>query len=440
LSAYIGAAAIRLTKPLGVRQIYAVRFACLGLALLCVAFTWLVALEYFDSIRIATLAAAILTGVNFFVVNNSVGIQPKTPVVLFGLICLWAIKKDRPLLAGIAGMLAALTWQPGLLFVGAAGLAFSRYLTSWRDLKVLKVIAGAAIPFAVMIGYFWMVGALRDFYLWCFDFNLHVYGPGEVKPLSLFIKFLRDMISNQFRQERLYCAIAVVGVLFACCQELIDAWRGRFEHIKNNAPQHALIIAPLVYFIFCMVDVQGAADLIPFLPFIAIFSAFAMVSAIDRFLELVTWLAKTRQHRTIQAAIYAVVLLLVIGLTVVDAFSYKRKGGRLHEQQAEVAEIVSNLAPGDRIFVHGATEVLVLSGLTSVSKYFFLDRGKDAYLTRVEPGGFDGWLERLKAERPKIVLLTRLRRVDRKRDFSQWVGQDYELRRLKLFTYYVRKD
>jgi hypothetical protein len=417
-----------------------VRFAYLGLALLCVAFTWLVAFEYFDSIRIATLAAAILTGVNFFVVNNSAGIQPKTPVVLFGLICLWAIRKDQPLLAGIAGMLAALTWQPGLLFVGVAGLAFSRYFTSWRDGKALRVIAGAALPFALMIGYFWTVGALRDFYLWCFDFNLHVYGPGEAKPLSLFIKFLRDMISNQFRQERLYCAVAVVGVLFACWQELLGAWKGRFEYLRNNAPQHALLIAPLVYFIFCMVDVQGAQDFIPFLPFIAIFSALAMVSTIDRFLELVAWVAKIRQHRAIQAATYALVLLLLVGLTVADAFSYKRKGGRLREQQAEVAEIVSNLGPGDRIFVHGATEVLVLSGLTSASKYFFLDRGKDGYLGRVEPGGFDGWLEMLKAERPKIVLLTRLRRVDRKRDFFQWVAQDYELRRLKLFTYYLRKD
>jgi hypothetical protein len=440
LSAYIGAAAILLTKPFGVRDIYAVRFAYLGLALFCIAFTFLVALEYFDSLRIAALAAAILTGVNFFVVNNSAGIQPKTPVVLFGLICLWAIRKDRPMLAGVAGMLAALTWQPGLLFAGAAGLAFSRYLTSWRDRKAVRVVFGASIPLAVIIGYFWAVGALRDFYLWAFDFNLHVYGPGEAKPLSLFVKFLRDMISNQFRQERLYCAIAVVGVLFACWEELKCAWKGRFEYIRNNAPQHALVIAPLVYFIFCMVDVQGAQDFIPFLPFIAIFSALAMVNAIDRLLELARWLARIPNHRAVHAAAFAVVLLLVVGLTVVDAFSYKRKGGRLREQQAEVAEIVSNLQPGDQIFVHGATEVLVLSGLTSASKYFFLDRGKDGYLERVEPGGFDGWLERMKAERPRIVLLTRLRRVDRKRDLLQWVGQDYELRRLRIFNYYIRKD
>jgi hypothetical protein len=337
-------------------------------------------------------------------------------------------------------MLAALTWQPGLLFAGAAGLAFSRYLTSWRDWKAVRVIAGAAIPFAVMIGYFWTVGALRDFYLWGFDFNLHVYGPGEAKPLSLFVKFLRDMISNQFRQERLYCAIAVIGVLFACWEELKCAWKGRFEYLSRNAPQHALLIAPLVYFIFCTIDVQGAQDFIPFLPFIAIFSAFAMVNATDRFLELVAWATKIRQHSAVQAATYVLVLLLVLGLTVVDAFSYKRKSGRLREQQAEVAEIVSNLQSGDRIFVHGATEVLVLSGLTSVSKYFFLDRGKDSYLERVEPGGFDGWLERLKAERPRIVMLTRLRRVDRKRDLLQWMGQDYELRKLKLFSYYIRKD
>jgi len=85
---------------------------------------------------------------------NGGGIQPKTVMVLFGLVTLWAIGKDRPLTAGVFGMLSALAWQPGLLFVGAAGLAFSRYLTSWRDKKALKMLVGAVIPLSILLAYY----------------------------------------------------------------------------------------------------------------------------------------------------------------------------------------------------------------------------------------------------------------------------------------------
>lgn len=95
---------------------------------------------------------------------------------------------------------------------------------------------------------------------------------------------------------------------------------------------------------------------------------------------------------------------------------------------------------GDKIFVHGSTDVLVLSGLDNASKYFLLDRGKDKYLDVVEPGGFDGWFERLKAEHPRVVLLDRLTRVGRRARFQAWVNEDYEMREGPLFTYYVRRN
>jgi hypothetical protein len=97
------------------------------------------------------------------------------------------------------------------------------------------------------------------------------------------------------------------------------------------------------------------------------------------------------------------------------------------------------LEPGDKIFVHGRTEILVLSGLTNASKYFLLDRGKAQYLDQVEPGGFNGWLERLKAERPKIVALDRLGEGGPLERLEEWVAADYDLRINRVFAYYIRK-
>jgi hypothetical protein len=112
----------------------------------------------------------------------------------------------------------------------------------------------------------------------------------------------------------------------------------------------------------------------------------------------------------------------------------------LQQQEADVREMTSLLGPGDKVFTHGRTEILVISGLTNASRHFFLDRDKDVYMDRVEPGGFYGWFERLKAERPKIVALGRLRKVRHRNDFKEWVSRDYEVRLGKVFQYYVRKD
>jgi len=121
-------------------------------------------------------------------------------------------------------------------------------------------------------------------------------------------------------------------------------------------------------------------------------------------------------------------------------FALRTPSKQLEAQLADTAEIVSHLEPGDQIFVHGRTEILVLSGLTNARKYTNLDHGKDSYLDQVEPGGFTGWLEQLQADRPKIVVVSRSQNLDRKEDFFRWVDADYEMRQAGDFTYFIRID
>src|SRR6185295_1111031 len=220
LSAYIGAAAILISKPFGLRDIYAIRITYTILAALTIAYTFLVASYFFESLRIGLLAAIILLGIEEFALLNMAGAQPKTPMVLFGLMTLWAIIKDRPFAAGVFGMLSALAWQPGLLFVGAAGLAFSRYLTSWRDLKVVKLVAGAAIPLLILIVYLGIAGALKACFLWTIHFNYAVYGPREVRPLSGFFYWFNQLLSRPYRQERIYFYVAALGFLITLAKEV----------------------------------------------------------------------------------------------------------------------------------------------------------------------------------------------------------------------------
>lgn len=440
LSAYIGAAGIIATRPFGLRDILAIRLVYLGLAILTVCFTFLVTANYFDSLRMGVLAAVVLLGVDKFVTLNSGGIQPKTPMVLFGLVSLWAVQKDRPLVAGLFGMLSCLSWQPGLLFLGAAGLAFSRYFTRWRDKKVLWLFVGAASPLVILMAYLWFAGALRDFYLWAFHYPSTVYGPREVRTFAGFIQRVQGLLGGPYISDRGYFYMAGAGVAAAILAAVLAGRRKGFRSLVDEAPRHAIVISPVVYFAFCMMDIQRGPDLIPLLAFVGAFSAFLLVVALDTVLRAIRRVSPGLPPQLLGAAGFAVLLGVVLYVSAGDAARLERDLPTLREQDEALIEVTSHLQPDDKIFVHGQTELLVLSGLTNASKYFFLDRGKDTYLNEVEPGGFDGWFERLKADRPKIVGLSRLNAVDYAERFRLWVQNDYELHDNKVFRYYLRRD
>lgn len=435
LSAYIGAAGIAVTRPFGLRDVYAIRGVYFILAVLAVGLTFLVAFAFFESRVLAFLAAVVMLSFNSFA-NLNAGVQPKTPMLLFGLLALLAIHKDRPATAGFLGMLSALSWQPGLLFAGVAGLAFSRYLTSWRDLKTFEVMQGAMLPMSIMILYFWLAGGLQDFYQWTLHFNLTVYGPHEARTPMEFVALLARLLKGPYRMERLFFYLAPLGMAVVIWGE---ARRGVKEFLARSR-FHAVIIAPAVYFLFCALDMQGTADLIPLLPFIAVFSAVILLFAVENCALLLAKLWPRFSLETVRSAALAAIIAAVFFVTVADAFKFKRKFPTLSDQDAIVAEITSRLEPGDRVFVHGQTELLVLAGLTNSGRHYFLDRGKDVYLDKVEPGGFAGWFDRLKAERPKIVALSRLKLVHKKKEIRDWVNENYNRVEKRGLSYYVRRD
>jgi hypothetical protein len=460
LSAYIGAAAIILTRPFGLREIYATRAIYLILTALTIAFAFLVASLFFNCRRVGLLAALILLGTEQFATLNSDGVQPKTPMVLFGLISLWAALRNRPLLAGSSAMLSALSWQPGLLFFGAALLAFTRFFTSWRDRAWLRLLAGASLPLLLFLAYLWAAGALGDFYRWCLHFNFSVYAPGEMRPISGFFNRISKMLAGTYHNSRFYFYLAIPGAIFFLWSEVRQASRNGFSNLKESAPRQAILIAALVYLLFCTINIQGGADLIPLLPFVAMFAALAVVSILNLIASRIARGNNLVIARRVAGYGTAVFCVLSLAFTSYQIIKAGRGGANLSDQKAEARQIASLLAPGDEIYVHGRTEVLVLTGLSNASKYFLLDRGKAQYLDQVEEGGFEGWLERMKAARPAVVVLDRMKKLGQLKggqdtddeesmserdalvssDLLAWVGQDYERYEGRVFTYYVRRQ
>lgn len=429
LSAYVGAAAIRVGRVVGIRDLYAVRVVYLALAALTVALTGLLAAAYAGDVRVGLLASLIVLSVDSFAEWNAEGVEPKTPMILCGLVALWAVRRDRPFTAGLFAMLSALSWQPGLVFLGAAVLAFSGYLTAWRAGRMLRLGAGAALPLALLVAHLAVAGALGDFYLWTIDYNLTVYRPRHLRPLGSFLFSLGRQLDERYREDAPFFLLAAPGLAVVAAREARWIVRERPD-LAEAGRSHALGIAPFAYLLFCTVNFQGGPDLIPLLPFVGIFAAIAVVETLDA----------AGRASPIARAGFVAVCAAVTGLGVADVARYSPPSPTLEEQEIAVAELTSHLAPGDRIFVHGQSEVLVLAGLANPTRYFFLDFGKDRYLDRVEPGGFDGWFRRLRAQAPKIVVLGRMGTVDTRERFARWIQRDYEPRRNRVLRYFVRKD
>jgi hypothetical protein len=440
LSAYIGAAAIVITHPFGVRDHYAVRAVFLLMAVLTAGFVFLTGLEYFENRATAILAALLFISFDIFPISSSAGIQPKVPMMLFGIIALWTVKKDRPYAAGVFSMLSALSWQPGLLFFGAAGLAFSRYFTNWRDKKVLKLIIGAAIPLALLLAHLWALGGLRDFYLWTIDYNINVYAPTEMKPVGTFFEYLHKMAHFYYSNETAYFYLAILGLLMAIGSEIWGGIKSGIRHLLERAPYHAVIIAPLVYLAFCSVNVQAGGDTVPFLPYVSLFAALAIVVLLDAVLNYVSRGRFAQYRQSIALAGMLLVSTTMFAKDAAGAYYYRCHSPTLQDQESDINDIVSLLGPDDRVFTQGLSEILVLSHLPNFGRHIFLDRGKDDYMIHVEEGGFEGWFARLKAARPKVVGLDRIRKVVHREDFTQWVKEEYEKRDGRAFNYYVRKD
>jgi hypothetical protein len=438
LSAYIGAAAVSLAQPFGLRDIFALRITFLLLASMTVALTFEVARDYFASTRIALLSALLMISFNAFPDWNSSGVEPKTLTALFGLAVLMMVHRKRPLLAGFFGMLAALSWQPGLLFVGVAGLAFSGYLARWRDRRVFEVVLGATVPLAMFIVYFWALGALKDVYLWTVHFNYTIHGPRGIEAGETLSGRIWPLIQSEFVGEQLYFWLAVLGLLITPLLNLKHAKRNGWRALRDTAPRHAIVIAPITYLAFCAVSLQGGRDLIPLLPFVAMFAAAAVIFLLDWAVQGLARLGPGELIR-LPPLFFAVTCILVFKSTVADAIFLKPVLPTLSLQEREVAQYAGHLDSGDTIFTHGSHGALVLLGLSSSSKYHHLNRRLEGYIDLVEPGGFDGWLERLRAQPPRMAILARGRSMAYEERIEAWLRQDYVPHRASFYTYYFLK-
>ena len=456
---YISALAILLGKAAGIRDVIAIRLMNVALLGLLSAITYMVAEEYLRSRLAAILAFLVPLMPEHFAMMLISGTQPKLPMILFGMVTLLLIAKDRPFCAGVCSMLSCLCWQPGLLFTGTAFLIFSKYLTSWRDLRALKVVIGAAIPLLAVLSYFYSRGALDDLWAWTIAYNYGVFGPEATKGAGEALQKLWRIVNRVFRPDTSGFGGSLLGMFkarfeplagFVTLTMVLFSFLGivsfAFERIRakvtgkgsSGVVGDALIWPAVVYFAFCMVNFQAGPDLIPFFPFIGIFAGWLFVKAgqsVASFDRIKHIPGLTREW-----CIPGVAVLLVLIIILARTATYRVETWTLQYQDQEFKTLSDLLDPDDKVYVHGTVEILVLLNRPNLNPYLLLDWDADNFAGARRPGGWSAIMDEMESQAPKLVAISRLRTVTHRADLERWVQEHYD--RLQPFRYetvYIRK-
>ncbi len=425
-SFYLSALAMQVGKSVGMRDIVAARLLHILLAGLLSAVVYLVAEAYLRNRFASVLAVLALLTLPHFALWTVGGGQPKLPMILFGMLTLLLIARDGPFLAGFCSMLSCLCWQPGLLFTGVAFLVFSRYLTTWSDLRALKVLAGAAIPLASLLVYFRWIGALGDLWTWTVVFNYSIYARRTLEGAGSSLDHLVNVSLKILGANVVLAGLSVIGFVQFGAHSLRERLKGRSSLKSPDLYRDAIAIAPLVYLAACFVRFNAGPYLIPFLPFFGIFLGWFVVET-ARVINENRFPGYGIDAKSVVRSPYFVLVFLLC-LAGYRAVAYRFETGPTLQDQEKRFEAVSGLlSDGETIYVHGTAEILVLLNKANLNPYIFLDFGKDDYLAARSYGGkFSAIIDEIESKAPKVIAVSRLQRVSRKNELKQWIDMHYE--------------
>ena len=420
-SFYLSALAMWAGKALGLRDVIAARLLHILFAGLLASVVYLVAESYLRDRFAALMAVSTLLISQHFGLWTVGGGQPKLPMILFGMLALLLTAMDRPFLAGFCSMISCLCWQPGLLFTGTAFLIFSRYLTSWRDLKALIVLAGAAIPLAIMLVYFRLIGALGDLWNWTVVFNYSVYSRQTFESQTSPLSHMSSVVLKIYGTDIVVLAVSIVGFIMFATQRLRE--RAKSATCSQELYRDAIVIAPLAYFAACLIRFNAGPYLIPFLPFVGLFFGWSIAELpkIANKRLSVAWVGLK------DGPIPIMVIVVLLSIAAYRAIAYQFESIQtLREQDQTFQSVARVLSPSDPVYVHGTTELLVLLNRPNLNPYIFLDSGKDDYIAaRNYRGSFSALVDEIEAQAPKVIALSRLQRVSHKNDLRQWAETHY---------------
>ena len=153
-----------IARIVGIDDLVGARLLFMAISVLCVCTAYLLGRDLFGSALVGLVTAATFLSFQGFIEYASNGPREKTPMMLFILLALWAMVHRRWFAAGLCVSLATLTLQIGF-FAAAPAVLVALLLAPGevgRIRALLRFVAGGLAPVLVFLGYFALVGALKE--------------------------------------------------------------------------------------------------------------------------------------------------------------------------------------------------------------------------------------------------------------------------------------
>lgn len=417
LATMIAGAGVWTGRAAGIDDVVAIRIAFFLVSCLSVVAVFHVGTTLLGSTWAGALAAITLIALSGFAMDALGGPNAKTPAV--GLAALATVLPVRRhwFWGGVAASLAALVWQPLGMYVPSVIVA--AWLMSERHDRVraaLLAVSGAALPAAIVVGYFLVSGALAEFVESALllpltgAVRMHEYTVPER------IAFIVELVQAGFGGTAVLFWLGLCGIGLLIGQRL---WWGRPRDTWERDPVLVLVLPPLIFLVlFSLIDFQGYDDAFPFL----LYSSLGLAALLQ--------LGAARLEARSAALAVMVAPVVATLLMVISLATYARsmpEGRALVHQRHLAARVNRLLGPDGTLYALGDPSLLVLTGRTNPSRYIYLSSGVDRWLVDRTPGGYSGWLRRIVASDPDVVYLAGWLTRERFRDdLRAWLRRRYE--------------
>jgi hypothetical protein len=272
---------------------------------------------------------------------------------------------------------------------------------------------------------------------WTITYNYTVFGPAAKRAFGEAADHLFKIMHRIFQPETFVLFLSALGLVGYLIERIVAKLKQKGSLRAPDLFEDAILMPPLIYLAFCLINMQGGPDLIPLVPFVGIFVGWLMVR-VERALYRA---GKTDSLSRSEILVPFLSIVIILALVLYHAASYRIQGWRLKDQDKAMEAVSRLLGPDDKIYVHGTVEMLTLLGKTNLNPYVFLDWGADDFAAIRRGNDFAAIIAEMDAQAPKLVSLSRLRKVNHRAELEQWVSDHYD--KVDSFSYeslYIRKQ
>jgi hypothetical protein len=425
LSAIVAAIAMAVGESLEVDPLLAARFVSLALSAAAVGFLYLAAKNTFGRRSIALLSAIIMMSFSHYGIYALSGAEPKILMVLLGLIAIYAFQRQAWVACGCAGGLAALSWQPGLIFAAVPLLLVLGTRERSRRRAPLGIAVGACVPVAALALYLVRHGALVEAVRQTVVFNLGYAVDSRAANPSESLRHIAGAFLDGYGTERWFLALGIAGwiALTVVHSQPVSRLTRLSLRDMRTAP---VLMTWYTLVLLSLLNFQWKPDAIPLLPYLALWGAWVIVVLSDLAIRGISRLRPQSPSSGLVAIATVSILVACAVYGTTDAALY-RPLLTLAQQRDSVRALASALDPDDPILVFGQPEVLVLSGRTNALRYMYLYSGVDRYITAYEPGGMEALVQQLKKESPGVVVVARWPDMALWAPLHSWIESEYRI-------------